>query len=145
MSYFTWYYPGSDAHHIGVTAVFSDDALPTFGNISDAMRAGAAEDVFDVSIYDEGGEAESRQAMANVLELANLGLRVIEKVPELLDAAKAYVEEYDRPCTEVDGGWLDPEGLSLKDGESAEEYYAAVATIETLGQVADLLVVGEVS
>lgn len=142
MSYYSWYYPGSDETNVGVTAVFSDEALATFGNLMDAQRNGEAEDVFDVSVYDGDDGPASRQALENVLQLANIGLKVLLELPAQLDEAKAYHDEYDRPASEVEGGWLDEIG-SLNGWEAEAEYEASVSRIETLSGLAKKILVVE--
>jgi len=63
----------------------------------------------------------------------------VREIEALRQKASDYIDEYDRPCTEVEGGWLEPDGESLKDGESAEEYHAAVATVQTYDKVLAIL------
>ena len=152
MSYFTWYFPG-DGYQAGITAVFTDEALHTFGNIADAMRAGEAEDVFDVALYGVGDGtdesymaspeyAESRQAMENLLQLANIGLKVLLELPKELDSALDYHAEYDRPYTEVEGGWLDSDG-AWASWEAEAEGAHCEGRIEALSGLAKKILVIE--
>lgn len=142
MSYYSWYYPGSDETNVGVTAVFSDEALATFGNLMDAQRNGEAEDVFDVSVYDGEDGPASRQALENVLQLANIGLKVLLELPRELDEAVAYHDEYDQPYDEVEGGWLDHDG-SIKSWEAGEDWAASQARIDALSGLAKKILVVE--
>jgi hypothetical protein len=147
---YDWYYPG-DGYQAGVTALFSDDRPKTFGQLVEAQANGEADDVFDVALYGVGtteeeyvkSEAylESRQALENLLQLANVGLRVLQHVPAALVEAQRYHDEYDRPYTEVTGGWLDDDG-SLLGWEEGEEYAASIATIDTLTEIASLFHAG---
>jgi hypothetical protein len=63
----------------------------------------------------------------------------IAEIAALRQEAADYIDEYDRPYNEVDGGWLEEDGESLKDGESAEEYHAAHARLETYDTVLAIL------
>lgn len=64
--------------------------------------------------------------------------RAIWRIQRLRDDAQAYLEEYDRPDSEVEGGWLDDDG-SIKDWESGEEYHAALATVAAYDKAIETL------
>jgi hypothetical protein len=142
---YDWYYPG-DAYQAGVTAVFSNVELSTFGALIEAQRTGEAGDVFDVVFrgigtteeehVDSVEYRESRQALENLLQLANIGLRVLQHVPAALVKAERYHDEYDRP-----GEWLDADG-SWKDWESEVEGASCEAQIDALTEIASLLCTG---
>jgi hypothetical protein len=147
---YDWYYPG-DGYQAGVTAVFGEPTLKTFGQLVEAQANGEVDDVFDVAIYGVGSTEEeyvkseayreSRQALENLLQLANVGLRVLQHVPAALVEAQRYHDEYDRHYEEVEGGWLGDQGEIL-NWDTAEEYAASMATIDTLTEIAALFHAG---
>lgn len=78
---YTWGYHGSDERFVHVAVTTGDETFAGY-------RLGTIEDVFDVALYhtadtDEELERdrdlkESKQALENLVELANIGLRSLE-------------------------------------------------------------------
>jgi hypothetical protein len=62
----------------------------------------------------------------------------VREVQALRQKAVDYHDEYDRPYTEVEGGWLDEDG-SWKDWESEAEGASCEARIDAYDEVLAIL------